>query len=298
MLRTSFRGVDGMELSTIFGLIVGVAAMLGVLAVGETHFSVLQLIDLPALIMVFGGAISVALVGFPLKDLVNLFAILKKPFFTKPNDRVAIIDELVELADRAKKEGMLALEARAFTIRDPFTALGIQLLADETRPELVAQILNDEVDALATRHREAKRIVDLIGRCGPAFGMIATLLGLVLMMGNLKNPDSIGPSMAIALMGTFYGIVLAYLVCIPLGEKLRFMSCEEVESRQIVIRGILAIQAGDMPRLVRQKLDASLPPRLRLRISIHSGTQGLRSAVPPAHFASRKNDSRTAKQKP
>ena len=105
--------------------------------------------------------------------------------------------------------------------------------------------------------------MELVGRCGPAFGMIATLLGLILMLGNLENPDTIGPSMAIALIGTLYGALLANLICIPLGEKLSYLSHEEMLARQIVIRGVLAIQAGDNPRVVRQKLDMFLPPRLR-----------------------------------
>ena len=104
--------------------------------------------------------------------------------------------------------------------------------------------------------------MELVGRCGPAFGMIATLLGLILMLGNLDNPDTIGPSMAIALIGTLYGALLANLFCIPFGKKLSYLSYEEVLVRQIVVRGVLAIQAGDHPRVVRQKLDLFLPPRL------------------------------------
>ena len=117
--------------------------------------------------------------------------------------------------------------------------------------------------ALEGRHREAKKILDLLGRCGPAFGMIATLLGLILMLGNLDSPDTIGPSMAVALIGTLYGAVLANLFCIPLGEKLSFLSREELLLKEIIIRGILSIQAGDNPRVVRQKLDTFLPPKHR-----------------------------------
>ena len=175
------------------------------------------------------------------------------------------------MAAVARKDGLLALEVRAREIRNPFIALGIQLAVDGTRPEVVAEIMNNEVEARAARHREAKKIVELVGRCGPAFGMIATLLGLILMLGNLENPDTIGPSMAIALIGTLYGALLANLMCIPLGEKLSYLSHEELLARQIVIRGVLAIQAGDNPRVVRQKLEMFLPPRLRERPFAQAG---------------------------
>ena len=131
--------------------------------------------------------------------------------------------------------------------------------------------MQNEVEALAGRHRQAKKVVELVGRCGPAFGMIATLLGLILMLGSLSKPDTVGPSMAIALIGTLYGALLANLICIPLGEKLGYMSHEEQLVRQIVIRGILAIQAGDNPRVVRQKLDMFIPPPLRIRPYAHAG---------------------------
>ena len=159
------------------------------------------------------------------------------------------------LAEIARKDGLLALEAIAREIRNPFIALGVQLAVDGTRPETLSEIMQNEVEALAGRHRQAKKVVELVGRCGPAFGMIATLLGLILMLGSLSKPDTVGPSMAIALIGTLYGALLANLICIPLGEKLGYMSHEEQLVRQIVIRGILAIQAGDNPRVVRQKLD-------------------------------------------
>ena len=139
-----------------------------------------------------------------------------------------------------------------------------------TRAELVEEIMRTEIESLEARHRESKKILDLIGRCGPAFGMIATLLGLILMLGNLDNPETIGPSMAVALIGTLYGAVLANLVCIPLGEKLSYLNHEEVLLKHIILKRILAIQAGDNPRVVRQKLDTFVPPKLRHRLHIET----------------------------
>ncbi len=128
--------------------------------------------------------------------------------------------------------------------------------------------MRTDIQALENRHREAKRIVELVGRCGPAFGMIATLMGLIFMLGNLDNPNTIGPSMAVALIGTLYGAVLANLVCIPLAEKLNYLNSEEVLLKQIVLKGILAIQSGDNPRVVRQRLDTFVPPKHRRQVYI------------------------------
>lgn len=252
-----------MEISTFLGLIIGFAAMVGVLMVGETDVSLTKFIDPPAIMMVFGGAVAVALVGYPLKQVINVFSVLKKPFFSKPENPVELIEELVGLAEIARKDGLLSLEDKTREVRDPFMTMGIQFAVDGTRAEVVEEIMRSEISALEGRHREAKKILELVGRCGPAFGMIATLLGLILMLGNLDNPDTIGPSMAVALIGTLYGAVMANLVCIPLGEKLSYLNHEEVLLKQIIVKGILAIQAGDNPRIVRQKLDTFVPPKFR-----------------------------------
>ena len=250
-----------MEWTTIAGLILGFSAMCGVLMFGKSDASLATFIDPPALLMVFGGGTAaVVLIGFPARQMQNFFAIIRKPFLASREDPAEAIDVLVQLAEIARRDGLLALEAVARDISNSFIALGVQLAVDGIRPETVHEIMQNEIEALAGRHRQAKKVVELVGRCGPAFGMIATLLGLILMLGSLSKPDTVGPSMAIALIGTLYGSLLANLICIPLGEKLGYMSHEEQLVRQIVIRGILAIQAGDNPRVVRQKLDMFISP--------------------------------------
>ena len=252
-----------MELSTILGLIIGLAMMVGCLMVGEAEVSLAKFVDPPAIMMVGGGAVAVLLVGFPMKHVLGLLRVIKKPFVCKPEHVGELIDELVQLAETARRDGLLSLESKAKEIEDPFIARGIQLSVDGTRPEIVEEVLRSEIGAMGERHKHYKKTLDLMGRCGPAFGMIATLLGLILMLGNLDNPDSIGPSMACALIGTLYGAVMANLICIPLSEKLAYLSEEEKLVKEVVVRGVLAIQAGDNPRIVRQKLEAFLPPKLR-----------------------------------
>ncbi len=252
-----------MEVSTILGLIIGFCMMGGVLFVGEADVSLMEFVDPAAIMMVGGGAIAVALIGFPMKHTLSLFSIVRKTFLHQPQNLAALIEQLVGLAETARKDGLLALENRTKDIDDPFVVLGVQLSVDGTRPEVVEQIMRTEINAIGSRHREAKRILDLVGRCGPAFGMIATLLGLILMLGNLDNAATIGPSMAVALVGTLYGAVMANLVCIPLGEKLSYLSHEELMVKEIIMRGVLAIQAGDNPRIVQQKLSTYLPVKMR-----------------------------------
>ncbi len=174
-----------------------------------------------------------------------------------------LIEELVKLAEIARRDGLLALEATAKEIENPFVALGVQMAVDGIKPETVEVVMRTEIEAMQARHSEGKKVLETVGRCGPAFGLVATLLGLILMLGNLSNAEAIGPAMAMALIGTLYGVATANFFAIPMAEKLGCLSHEESLIKEIVVRGVLAIQSGDSPRIVQQKLSTFLPPRLR-----------------------------------
>jgi chemotaxis protein MotA len=252
-----------MDIATVAGLLTAFAMMGGSLLVmgleGKGAVNYGAFIDPPAIMMVIGGALGVALVGFPLRNVLGLPKVIMKVFLHKPADLDRLIEQLVELAKTARREGLLALDSKALEIDDPFIALGIQMTVDGTLPEVIEEVMRTQIAAMGARHRDEKKLLQLIGRCGPAFGMIATLLGLVLMLGNLTNPDSIGPSMAVALIGTLYGAVMANLVCIPFTEKLSIRSHQETMAKEIILRGIIGIQSGDHPRTVQQKLNTHLP---------------------------------------
>lgn len=259
-----------MDFATLGGLILAFAAMFGALFLmaghGGGHGSSVNLagfIDPPAIMMVIGGACAVVLVGFPLSRVISLAKTVKLLFFRKREDPAELIEQLVKLAEVARRDGLLALETRAQEIEHPFVALGIQMAVDGIKPEVVEEVLRTEIKAMQGRHLEAKKVFDLIGRCGPAFGLVATLLGLILMLGNLSNAEAIGPSMAMALIGTLYGVTTANLIAIPMGEKLGCLNNEEVTLKEIILRGVLAIQSGDSPRVVEQKLSTFLPPNAR-----------------------------------
>lgn len=256
-----------MDLATVLGLIVGFAMMGGALAFMGWHsggqLNLAGFIDPPSFMMVVGGTFAVALVGFPLYSVLGMARTVKRIFFRKPENLAATIEQLVELAEVARRDGILALENRLEEVRHPFIMLGIRMAVDGIKPETVEEVLRTEMKAAELRHVQGKKVFELMGRCGPAFGMMTTLFGLILMLGNLSNADAIGPSMALALVGTLYGVVAANLIYIPLSEKLWCMHTEEMLAKEIVLRGVLAIQSGDSPRIVEQKLIAFLPPKFR-----------------------------------
>jgi len=256
-----------MDISTLIGLVVAFGAMAGALVImaghGGGHVNLAGFIDPPAILMVLGGALCVSLVGFPMKRVIAMAKALKKLFFFRPENTAVLIDEIVKLAEVARRDGLLALESKAKEIRNPFIALGIQMAVDGIKPETVEDVMRTEIRAMQARHAEGKKVMETIGRCGPAFGLVATLLGLILMLGNLSNAEAIGPSMAMALIGTLYGVATANFFAIPMAEKLGCLSHEESMVKEIVVRGVMAIQSGDSPRIVQQKLSTFLPPKLR-----------------------------------
>ena len=175
-----------------------------------------------------------------------------------------IIKQLVEFAEQARREGILTLEARAAEIKDEFLKKGIQLAVDGTESELIKDILSTEIAFTEARHEEGTKIFDFLGSMGPSFGMIGTLVGLVLMLGNMSNVESIGPNMAVALITTLYGSILANVFCLPIVEKLRGYSRKEILIKELMLEGIMSLQSGDNPRIVEQKLTAFLEPGMRV----------------------------------
>ena len=169
----------------------------------------------------------------------------------------------MSLAETARRDGLLALEGRIGEIENPFVVLGIQMAVDGTRPEVMEDILRTEMDAVATRHRDGKAVLDCMGRFAPAFGMIGTLMGLIIMLGDMSDPSKIGAGMAVALLTTLYGAIVSNVVFLPFAEKLGFTNKQELLAMEIVIRGIMAIQSGENPRVIEQKLNTFVPPKLR-----------------------------------
>jgi chemotaxis protein MotA len=251
-----------MDLATVIGVTLAIALIIGSIVMGGASFS--TFIDIPSLLVVGGGSLGAVLICFPLRTVLLVPGVTKKVFLNRATDYRAIINQLVSLAETARRDGLLALEAKLGQIDNPFIKLGIQMAIDGTRPEVIESILRSEMEAVATRHKDGKNLYDQMGKYAPAYGMIGTLLGLIMMLSNMSDPSGIGKGMAVALITTLYGSVVANVICLPFAEKLAFLNKQELLSLEIIIRGIMDIQSGENPRVIQQKLSTFLPPKQRV----------------------------------
>ncbi len=250
-----------MDIASLIGFLLAVGLILGSIMMGNAPLT--AFIDIPSLLVVIGGAIAAAMIAFPLKAFLTTPLLLKKVFLNKNSDLRELITQLVSLAETARRDGLLALESRLEEIDSSFIKLGIQMAVDGTRPEVIEDITLTAIDSISTRHRDGKSVLDQMGRFAPAYGMIGTLMGLIMMLSDMSDPSGIGAGMAVALITTLYGAIAANVVFSPFAEKLGFLNKQELLSLEIVVRGIMAIQSGENPRVIEQKLNTFLPPKQR-----------------------------------
>ncbi len=244
------------------GTIVGIIACYGliVMAVGT---QLVLFINIPSALIVVGGTIGATMINFPLADVIGAVSVAKNVFFTKKSDPSLMIKDLIEYASKARKEGILVLESVVGSIKDEFLARGGQLAVDGLETKFIKQIMETEIERIEDRHKYGAEVFSTMAALAPAFGLIGTLVGLVLMLQSMDDPSSIGPSMAVALITTFYGALLANTLFTPMSGKLKARSKEEMLIKELVLEGILSIAGGDNPRIMEQKLNAFLPPKLR-----------------------------------
>ncbi|MDR3109531.1 MAG: motility protein A [Planctomycetaceae bacterium] len=249
-----------MDLATVLGLVLGSTLVTGSIIVGGG--SIGQFYDTPSVLCVFGGGIAAVLVSYPMSFVLGFHKVFLITIFNKSPDIKATIAQIVSLSDTARREGILSLENRMEEIENPQLALGLRMAVDGMSTDVVENILRTELEAVYDRHSKGKGLIGTLGKYVPAFGMIGTLIGLVLMLSDL-DPATIGTGMAVALLTTFYGAVAANAVFLPLADKLGFLNDKEILNMEIVIRGVMAIQAGENPRVTKQKLETFLPPKDR-----------------------------------
>lgn len=247
-----------MDIASIIGLVM--AFSLIVLGMGAF---VTAFVDLPSMLIVVGGTLGVVFVFFPLENLLGLGGIIRNVFLTKPRQTSTLIATIIDFAGRARREGILSLQNVSNEIDDPFFVKGIGLVVDGIEESVVEEIMATEIDFVEDRHKKGADMFAAMGAISPAMGMIGTLIGLVIMLQNLQDTAAIGPAMAIALITTFYGAVLANVVFIPFSGKLRIRSDQEVFLRRLTMEGVLSIASGNNPRVVEQKLNSYLAPKLR-----------------------------------
>ena len=255
-----------MDFSTIIGVSVGLLIMVAAVVLGGAPFSIF--VDYPALLCVAGGAFCSVMICYPFRAIQLLPMAIYQTIFVQPPNTQTIIAEIVALSEIARRDGLLALENPLQSVTNSFIKHGMQLAIDGTKPEMIEEVLTIEIQNRTNRHVMSKGVLDQLGKYAPAFGMIGTMLGLVMMLNNMSDPSSIGKGMAVALLTTLYGAVLANLFCLPMSEKLSYYHREEMKALDLIVKGVLAVQAGEHPRLIQRKLTAGgvrTPPRLQLR---------------------------------
>ncbi|MCP4572094.1 MAG: motility protein A [bacterium] len=252
-----------MDIATIIGIVAAFGLIVWSILLGG---SIDGFVDMPSVAVVIGGTLGALLINFPLGRIVGMVGILKKTVLFKVEDPDEVISKIVKYAERARREGMLALEEDSENETDEFLRKGLRLAVDGTDPQLLEKILETDIEQVESRHAEGAKILGAGGTFAPAFGMIGTLIGLVNMLSALEDPSQIGAGMATALITTFYGAVLANAFFLPLQGKLETRSKEELLINYMVIEGIMAIQSGDSPRIVEEKLKSFLSPAMRRKI--------------------------------
>lgn len=258
-----------MDIGTVIGLVIAVVAVFLSIILGGGNPA--SLINVPSMLVVFGGTAGTIILSFPLAKALGIHKIVLQSVFGQPGDAVQTIQDMVKYAEVARREGILALEGMIEEMRDPFIVRGVKMAVDGTDPELIRTIMETELEALMDRHSDGKRMLDTIGRYAPAFGMIGTLMGLIFMLNNMDDPSAIGPGMAVALITTLYGALIANLFSNPVGDKLASKDAEEVLVKTIIIAGVMSIQSGDNPRTVEAKLMTYLPPAIRDQLNNEQG---------------------------
>jgi chemotaxis protein MotA len=240
--------------AAIFGLLVG-SSMEGT--------SPAAFLNIPAMLIVFVGTFGATLAGSTMEAIKKVPALYKKAISPDKPDLSAQLEALVGFAERARREGLLALDDEVAELEDAFTKKGLQLVVDGTDPELVREILENEIDGMASRHHHGAAPFEKAGGLAPTLGIIGTVMGLVHVLQNLSNPGTLGPAISGAFIATLYGVASANVVFLPVANKLKLLSTEEQELRTMTLEGILAIQAGDNPRVVADKLLSFIPPAER-----------------------------------
>ncbi len=252
-----------MDIATVVGIVVAFGLIVWSILLGG---SLSGFIDMPSVAVVLGGTVGALLINFPLPKFLSMVNLFKKTFLFSLEEPDVVISKMVGYAERARREGMLALEEDSENETDEFLRKGLRLAVDGTDPQLLEKILETDVEQIESRHGEGSKLLSAGGTFAPAFGMIGTLIGLVNMLSSLEDPTQIGAGMATALITTFYGAVLANAVFLPLAGKLETRSKEEMVIKNMIIEGIMAIQSGDSPRIVEEKLKSFLSPTERLKV--------------------------------
>lgn len=260
-----------MDIASLAGTVLGLVMLVfGILSNGA---SIPGYIDTPSVIITIGGSVAGTLASYKLPDFITGLKSASMVFKDQAMDPGAVITKIIDLANVARKEGLLALEEASNDVDDPFLKKGIMLIVDGTDPELVRGILETELTCLEDRHKKVIGFWEKWAELGPAWGMIGTLIGLVNMLNNMEDASAIGPAMAVALLTTLYGSLIANWLCTPIASKMKVNNDLEVIIKEVMVEGLLSIQAGENPRVIEEKLKSFLSPAVRNDIGDAGGEE-------------------------
>jgi chemotaxis protein MotA len=244
------------DFTTIFGLVLAFGSLIaGILIEGG---NLMSYVGISAAVIIFGGTFGATIVSFPLKTLATVPRLLTIAFTEQIHDIPEIIKKLVGFSERARREGILCLESELARTEDEFLKSGLQLVIDGTDPALVRDTLETKIAFIAERHHQGASVIETAGGYAPTMGIVGTVLGLINVLSNIKNPGELAGAIALAFIATLYGISSANLLWLPLASKLKAKHEHEQLLKHIMLEGILSLQSGDNPRIVEQKLKAFL----------------------------------------
>lgn len=250
-----------MDIATLIGILISFGlVIISILLGGDGTWFV----NAPSLMIVVGGTMGATLLAYPLADVLSVFKVVKNVFTHRSQPVGKLIPLIADFAKQARQEGILSFESQLSEIEDPFLVQGIQMAIDGMESSAIEEVMSTEIIYVEERHRLGADIFSTMGTFAPAVGMLGTIIGLVQMLMQMEDPSQIGAPMAVALLTTFYGTLLANLVFIPVAGKLKTRSKQELLFKQMVLEGVISIQSGDNHRLVEQKLKAFIAPKARL----------------------------------
>jgi chemotaxis protein MotA len=248
-----------MDLGSIIGIVLGwLFVIVSIVMGGGAGF-----INYPSIMITIGGAVSSTLIHYPLPKILSTMGVVRKAFISNESDYVKLFEKLSDIAVRARRDGILALENDIEQMSDPFMKKGFQMAVDGNSTDIIRHVLEEDINSMMSRHIVGQGVFKALANYAPAFGMIGTLIGLVQMLRNMTDPSAIGSGMAVALITTLYGALIANVVALPIAGKLEQRSGEEVAIKNMVLEGILSIQEGNSPRVVQEKLRSFMPPKVR-----------------------------------
>ena len=250
-----------MDIASLIGLIMCFVML--VYGIISNHADVMTYLNFPSAVITFGGALFAIMLSYSMQDFLNGLKSIKLIFKTSSMNTSEMIKSIIDLSNVARKEGLLSLEEAAAELDEPFLKKGILLIVDGTDPDLVRGIMETELVSIEARHKTLISFWGDLAAMGPAWGMIGTLVGLVNMLNNMSDPSAIGGDMAVALITTLYGSVLANWICTPVAGKLKAQNAQEMQLKEIMVEGLLSIQAGENPRVIEEKLKSFLAPKER-----------------------------------